>query len=248
MIILLLLFLLGLFCLGFWCSIQILQWFVDFLSANYAVTVATLSPVEAVMNIMQLTLLLMLIVCLPGILLFIISYVRPALYDHERRLLIYVPVSFALGVAGSVFGWFLSIKVFIPYFDGFSHLLRLQSMWSLNYLTGFVITNLLIFFLIFQVPLLVLVLHGLKILNVQDLGRLRRMVIVVSLIFGAVVTPPDVVSQLVVALPFYLLFELSVQYCRRKEKRLADRMPRFVKPKPKPKPKSKPRRKAARRK
>ncbi|GBR72561.1 twin arginine-targeting protein translocase TatC [Candidatus Termititenax aidoneus] len=198
-----------------------LQWFVDFLSANYAVTVATLSPVEAVMNIMQLTLLLMLIVCLPLILLFIISYVRPALYEHEQRLLFYVPISFTLGLAGSVFGWFLAIKIFIPYFDSFSHLLQLHSMWSLNYLTGFVITNLLIFFLIFQVPLLVVVLHSLNILKVQDIGRLRRMVVLASVIIGAIVTPPDVISQLVVALPFYLLFELSIQYCRYKEWRTA---------------------------
>ncbi|MDR1453652.1 MAG: twin-arginine translocase subunit TatC [Candidatus Margulisbacteria bacterium] len=233
----LLLFLLGLFCLGFWCSIHILQWFVDFLSASYAVTVATLSPVEAVMNVMQLTLLLMLIVCLPAILLFILNYVRPALYERERRLLIYVPISFALGIAGSVFGWFLAIKVFIPYFDSFSHLLQLQSMWSLNYLTGFVITNLLIFFLVFQVPLLVLVLYSLKILDVQDISRLRRVVIVISLIFGAIVTPPDVVSQLTVALPFYLLFELSVQYCRYKEKRAVAKIaktPRRAKPKKAP--------------
>jgi sec-independent protein translocase protein TatC len=194
---------------------------VDFLSTNYAVTVATLSPVEAVMNIMQLTLLLMLIVCLPLVLLFIISYVRPALYDHEQRLLIYVPLSFVLGVAGSIFGWFLAIKIFIPYFDGFSHLLQLHSMWSLNYLTGFVITNLLIFFLIFQVPLLVVVLYNLKILKLQDIGKLRRVVILASVIIGAVVTPPDVISQLVVALPFYLLFELSIQYCRYREWRTA---------------------------
>ena len=90
-------------------------------------------------------------------------------------------------------------------------------MWSLGYLTGFVIMILFIFFLIFQIPLIVIVLHGLNILKTKNITALRKAVIVASVVIGAIVTPPDVISQLIVAVPFYLLFELSIQYCRWKD-------------------------------
>ncbi|GBR76330.1 twin arginine-targeting protein translocase TatC [Candidatus Termititenax persephonae] len=215
--------LLILFVAGFYASVHILQWFVDYLAIRYTVNVATLSPLEAVMNIMQLTLLLVLMVCLPILVFVFISYIRPALYLHERRLLIYVPLSLLLGALGALFGWYLSVEIFIPYFDGFSRLLQLQNMWSLNYLTSFVIMDLFIFFLVFQIPLIVTVLHSLGFLQTKNMVSLRKIVVLLSVVLGAVVTPPDVISQLIVAAPLYVLFELSIQYCRFKDSRQARR-------------------------
>ena len=218
MILLVLIILLGLFLAGFYFAIQILHWLTTHLAAIYNVQVAVLSPVEAIMSIMQLTLLLLLIVCLPLVLLAIISYIRPALYANERRLLLYAPLSLVLGVLGSLFSLYLSLNIFIPYFDNFSQILGVQNLWSLERLAGFIIGNLFVFFLIFQVPLVIRLLHALGWIKIKDVHFLRKVIIVISLIVAALVTPPDVPSQLIVAFPFYLLFELSIQYCRYKEK------------------------------
>jgi sec-independent protein translocase protein TatC len=214
----LLLFFLLLFGAAFYCSVHILQWLVGYLSAAYNVNVAILSPMEAVLNIMQLALLLLLIIGLPALLLWAVSYVRPALYAHERRYLHYVPLSLIFGLLGSAFGWYLATSVFLPYFENFSRMLNVQNIWSLNYLLGFVLTNLLVFFLVFQIPLVVIILRGLGFIKTAKLASLRKIVILISVVVGALITPPDAVSQLIVALPFYLLFELSIQYCRLKEK------------------------------
>ena len=224
---LLILLLLGLFCIGFYYAVQILQWLVSYLSAVYNIQLAVLSPMESILNIMQLTLLLMLVVCVPLILWALIAYVRPALYAKERGYLLYVPVSLLLGILGGVFGWYLSIRIFLPYFAGFAKILNVQNLWSLNYLVGFIITNLFVFFLVFQLPIVIVVLHSLGILKTRDMAVVRKLVVVISLVIGALVTPPDVASQLMVALPFYLLFELSVQYCRFKEKLAARRTLRY---------------------
>jgi sec-independent protein translocase protein TatC len=218
LILLILSLLLGLFLSGFYCSIQALRWLVNYVSAAYQVQAAILSPPEAILSIMQLTLLFMLIVSAPALLLFVIRYVRPALYDSERRILMYVPVSLGLGVLGSLFGLYLALNIFLPYFNGFSQLLGAQNIWALERLSGFVISNMFIFFLLFQTPLVILFLHGLGWLKTTNLTLLRKVVLIVALIAGAIVTPPDVASQIIVALPIYLLVELSIQYCRCKEK------------------------------
>lgn len=220
------LFLLILFCISFYYSVQILQWLVSYLSATYSVQLAVLSPMEAVLNIMQLALLLMLIVCVPLILLALLNYIRPALYEKERQFLAYIPVSLVLGLMGSAFGWYMATQIFLPYFSNFSKMLNVQNLWSLNYLAGFIITNLFIFFLVFQLPIIVVVLHRLGILKTQNMTFVRKLVVVISLVVGAIVTPTlDIATQLIVAVPFYLLFELSIQYCRLKEK-LAVKKPR----------------------
>ena len=218
MILLLLSLLLGLFLAGFYCSVQILRWLVGYISVAYQVQAAILSPLGAIVSIMQLTLLFMLVVSAPLLLLIIISYVRPALYASERRILVYAPVSLGLGVLGSLFGLYLSLHVFLPYFNGFSRLLGVQNIWDLEQLSGFVIGNTFIFFLLFQTPLAILLLHRLGWLKTDNLALLRKVVLIVALVVGALVTPPDVTSQLIVALPIYLLVELSIQYCRFREK------------------------------
>ncbi|MDR1997003.1 MAG: twin-arginine translocase subunit TatC [Candidatus Margulisbacteria bacterium] len=225
MLLLLLIFLAGLFAAGFYFAVHILRWLVAYLAAGYGVNIAILSPMEAIISIMQLALLLTLIVCVPVIILLFINYVRPALYENERRILVYVPVGLALGCAGSLFGWYLSLHIFLPYFEKFSRLLGVQNVWTLEHLTGFVIGNLFIFFLVFQIPLIIISLHALGLLKTGDMALLRKVVLVAALVIGATVTPPDVASQLLVALPFYLLFELSIQYCRFKEKRQKKKLP-----------------------
>jgi len=158
-------------------------------------------------------------VLLPFILLWIINYLRPALYDHERRYLSLVPTVYFLSIVGMVVGWYVSVVVLIPQLQSFSGIAGIQNLWSINNIVSFILCNLWVCAVMFQIPLVISSLHSLKLINLKKLANARKTVIVVAIIIGAVVTPTvDAISQFVVAGIIYFLFEGSIQYCLVKEK------------------------------
>ncbi len=210
-----LIFLLILFSAGYYASLKILNLLVSYFTTSYKdISVIALTPYDIVVTILRLDLLMMTAVVLPFLLVAGINYVLPALYEKEKRLLYYVPVMAVLGTLGIVFGWAMAIKIFIPYLQNFATLVNITNSWSVIELISFILTICTIFAVVFQIPIVVTVLVNLNVIKLDQLVRLRKGIVVLALIFGAAVTPQtDPVSQLVVALPFYLLFELSIQFC-----------------------------------
>jgi sec-independent protein translocase protein TatC len=212
------LLIIGLLSGGFVLSTRLLDFFVSFITANFNIAVIALSPADVLLTILKLDFLLIFIVILPFLISWFVFYIRPALYAHERGVLSYIPLMYLFSMLGLFFGWLLSVKVFIPYFYKFAELINIHNSWSIDNLIAFIVLNCIISVVIFQVPILVVVLHRFGLIKLNKLTELRKVVILIAVIFGALFTPPDVASQMLVAIPFYLLFELTIQYCRFKEK------------------------------
>jgi sec-independent protein translocase protein TatC len=119
-----------------------------------------------------------------------------------------------LAVFGCFAGWMLSLNYFIPFFQKFANSFGIQNNWTVVNLVSFIFANCMIFMIVMQVPLVVIILFNLGILKLNNLTLLRKVMAVVAVTFGAAATPTvDIFSQLLVAVPFYLLFEVALQYC-----------------------------------
>ncbi len=197
---------------GFWASVKLMHFFVTFLQANFGIAVVSLAPQDVILTLLKIDLLLVFVVILPFLLIITINYVRPALYEEERRYFKYVPIIYFFSVAGCLFGWFICTRVFIPYFLKFSGLIAVSNAWSISNIISFIIFTLLAFLIVFNTPILFSILFNNNILKIREIRFIRKVVIAISAIIGAIFSPPDIVSQLIIALPMYLLFEITVQW------------------------------------
>lgn len=147
------------------------------------------------------------------------AFVRPALYPEERTLaLVWLFAAVFLFAAGVAFGYtavFLSALSFFVYVGADMALPLLAIDRYVNFLLAFVIP----FGLIFEMPLACTILAKAGLLHSETLRKGRRFAILLSFIVGAFLTPPDVVSQIMMALPTVLLFEISIGCVKWAERR-----------------------------
>lgn len=218
---------------GYGIAAKILVWAVHYFQTVYGLTVISLSPVDVIMSILKIDFVMVSATILPILILLAVAYITPALYEHERRVLRYIPMSVLLASLGAVAGYWLSLKHFIPFFQKFANSLGVVNQWTVINLVNFIFTNCMIFMITMQVPLVVIILFNIGILKLNNLLQLRKVVIVLAVIFGAAATPTvDIFSQMLVAVPFYLLFEIALQYCLLKQrftKTVPDAWPRPAK-------------------
>jgi sec-independent protein translocase protein TatC len=159
---------------------------------------------------MKVTLLIAFILALPWVFYQLWAFVAPGLYAHEKRLVLPLVISssvlFMLGVAFCYFFVFGRVFHFISAFAPSSIAVTPDIE---NYL-DFVMSMCLAFGATFEVPVVVVILVRMGLVSVEKLKSIRPYVIVGAFVVAAIVTPPDVVSQLALALPMCLLYELGL--------------------------------------
>jgi sec-independent protein translocase protein TatC len=159
---------------------------------------------------MKVAMLVAVVVSLPYTLYQIWAFVAPGLYQHEKRFAIPVIVlSTLLFLVGMAFAYFLVFPVVFGFItrtapEGVAVMTDIG-----NYL-DFVITLFLAFGLAFEVPVVVVMLVKLGMVSVATLKEIRSYVIVGAFVIGAIFTPPDVISQVMLAVPLWLLYEAGV--------------------------------------
>jgi len=158
----------------------------------------------------QVTLLLAFIVALPWVLYQAWAFVAPGLYAHEKRLIAPLVISSSvLFIAGVAFCYFFVFGVVFKFINGFAPKSISVAPDIENYLS-FVMTMFLAFGLTFEVPIVVIVLVRMGLVSVEKLKSIRPYVVVGAFVIAAVVTPPDITSQFLLALPLWLLFEIGL--------------------------------------
>lgn len=162
----------------------------------------------------KVTLLVSFLVALPYVLYQVWAFVAPGLYSHEKRLVLPLVVTssilFFVGMSFAYFVVFPSVFKFMAAIapQGVAWMTDIEKYFS------FVLTMFIAFGVTFETPVAVVVLVRLGIVNVQQLKQARPYVIVGAFVVGAIFTPPDVVSQLLLAIPVCLLYEGGVWVAR----------------------------------
>jgi sec-independent protein translocase protein TatC len=159
---------------------------------------------------MKVTLLLAFILALPWVFYQLWAFVAPGLYAHEKRLVLPLVISSSLLFIGGVaFCYFFVFGRVFHFIGEFAPASIAVTPDIENYL-DFVMSMCLAFGATFEVPVVVVILVRMGIVSIVKLREIRSYVIVGAFVIAAIVTPPDVVSQLALAIPMCLLYELGL--------------------------------------
>ncbi len=163
---------------------------------------------------MKVTLMLAFLLALPYVLYQVWAFVAPGLYAHEKKL---VPPL----IAASVFLFFvgMSFAYFVVFPTVFAFVNRfapegVMVMTDIDKYLSFVMSTFLAFGITFEVPVIVIVLVRVGLVSIAKLKEIRPYVIVGAFVVGAIFTPPDMLSQFMLALPLWLLYELGIILAR----------------------------------
>ncbi|MGM0420242.1 MAG: twin-arginine translocase subunit TatC [Bacillota bacterium] len=169
-----------------------------------------IKPTEAFFTYIKVSLLAGLIIALPVVLYQFWSFILPALQDREKKYLnILLPVSLILFAVGIAFCFFIVLPLGMKFLLNFGSI-ELEPMISISYYISFLTSLLLPFGLIFQLPLVINLLVKWGLVKLQSLTAFRKYIVVIIFVVSAILTPPDIITQLFMAGPLIILYEGSI--------------------------------------
>ena len=152
-----------------------------------------------------------LVICFPVVAYEVYAFCSPGLTKRERTFfigsLLAGTVFFVIGVA---FARYISLPFVLRFLIQFTGEVDVAASISIQQYIGFLLTIFVVFGLVFELPVVSVLLTGLGLIRAEWLKKGRKVMIVVIFLLAAIITPPDVVSQVMVALPMILLYELSI--------------------------------------
>jgi len=150
------------------------------------------------------------VLALPVVLYQMWAFVAPGLYTHEKRLVLpLVLASFILFLIGMAFAYFLVFPVVFAFMSAVAPE-GVAWMTDIEKYFGFALTTFMAFGLTFEVPVVVMVLIRMGVVSIDKMKAARPYVIVGAFVVAAIFTPPDVISQFMLAVPLCLLYELGI--------------------------------------
>ncbi len=173
-----------------------------------------IAPTEAFFAHLKVAFLAGLVVAWPFICYQIWTFVVPGLYDYERRYTLpFVVGATVMFLLGGAFVYTLILPLGMAFLLAYGSAL-LVPMISVGAYVSFAVRLFLAFGLVFELPLVVVLLAKLGLVTPQTLARNRKYVVVLSFLVAAVLTPPDVFTQVLMALPLLVLYEISIWLVR----------------------------------
>jgi sec-independent protein translocase protein TatC len=181
-----------------------------------------ISPTEAFFVNLKISFFTALSASVPVILYQAWAFVAPGLLSGEKKQGLRLIVSSTLFfIIGASFCFFIVLPLGLKFLIGYGGDL-LTPMLSIGAFIGFCIKLMFVFGLVFQLPLIVIFLHSLDLVTIEQLKNFRGYLIVSSFVISAVITPPDIFTQVLLALPLMILYETSlifIRVFRKKEKK-----------------------------
>jgi sec-independent protein translocase protein TatC len=164
---------------------------------------------------MKVTMLVAFIIALPVVMYQLWAFIAPGLYLHERKLILPLVVSsYTLFIIGMAFAYFLVFPTVFKFMASYNAPLGAEMSTDIDNYLSFAMTTFLAFGITFEVPVVVVVLVRMGIVPLAKLKEIRPYVIVGAFVISAIVTPPDILSQLLLAVPMTLLYELGLLVAR----------------------------------
>ncbi len=164
---------------------------------------------------MKVTMLVAFLIALPVVMYQLWAFIAPGLYLHERKLILPLVISsYTLFLIGMAFAYFLVFPTVFKFMASYNAPLGAEMSTDIDNYLSFAMTTFLAFGITFEVPVVVVVLVRMGMVSLAKLREIRPYVIVGAFVISAIVTPPDVLSQLLLAVPMTLLYELGLLIAR----------------------------------
>ncbi len=171
----------------------------------------------------QISFIMGAVIAFPWIFYQLWLFIKPALYDNERNVMRFFTLSaWFFFIIGILFGYLIVLPFSLNFFANYNLNDSLENLYQLKDYIGYITMTTLSAGLMFEMPLVILILTRLGLVTPNDLRQYRRHAFVIILILSAIITPPDVISQFLITIPVYLLYEFSIavsSWVVRKEKK-----------------------------
>ena len=199
---------------AFLVSPKILNFLINIIIADSKITLNFFSPAEVFILQIKTAIVIDLIVCFPYIAKKIWDFILPALYENERKFIKnIVLISTFLFICGAGFCIFVILPLVIKFGLSFSSQ-NINPMFGVSNIINLVLMMSIAFGVMFQMPLITNAIIKSKIVSYKSVSHLRPYIFTAILIVAAILTPPDVVSQLMLTIPTYLLFEIGLLFSK----------------------------------
>lgn len=199
-------------CLAF--APKLVTVFTD-MGRDYDYVFVYLAPQELLMEYFSIAFIGSLVISFPVLAYHIYAFCSPGLTGKERS---YIQLGLFAGtlffLLGVTFARLISVPFMLRFLISFTGEVDVSASISIQQYISFLITVFLIFGIVFEMPVVTVVLTALGILRAEWLAKARKFMIVGIFFLAAVITPPDVISQILIAVPMLLLYELSIVLCR----------------------------------
>jgi sec-independent protein translocase protein TatC len=183
-------------------------------SLPHGATLIATNVISPFMVPIKITLMAAFLLALPVVLYQVWAFVAPGLYLHEKKLVLPLVVSSTVLFFGGVaFCYFFVFKQVFAFIQSFAPK-TITAAPDIEAYLGFVLNMFIAFGAAFEVPVVVVVLARLGMVSIDKLKAFRGYFVVLAFIIAAVITPPDVVSQLALAVPMCLLYEVGIWAAR----------------------------------
>jgi sec-independent protein translocase protein TatC len=160
---------------------------------------------------MQFAFIIAFILTSPVLLYQLWAFISPGLYEKERKVtLSYIPLSLFLFLSGVAFSYFVLFPFVIDFMKGFAERLSINQVIGINEYFQFLFQLTIPFGLLFQLPVIVMFLTRLGIVTPMFLMKIRKYAYFVLLVIAALITPPELLSHLMVTFPLLVLYEISI--------------------------------------
>jgi len=189
---------------------------IDVMLGDNKISLNYFSPMEVFLLQMKMAAVLDFLFCFPYIAYRIWLFILPALYENERRFIRSLVLnSSALFIIGAAFCVAFILPLIINFGVSFATS-NIQAVFGISNIIGLALTMSVVFGVMFQFPLITYALIHSGIVSYESVKSKRSYIFVTILIIAGILTPPDIVSQLMLTVPTYLLFEAGLFFARRK--------------------------------
>jgi len=173
-----------------------------------------IEPQEALFANIKIAFFIGIFLSLPFVLFLTWKFIAEGLYDYERRyVLIFGPLSYVLFILGVAFGYFVIVPIGIKFLLGFATE-YISPMITVSKYVSFVGTMSMNFGLVFELPLIILFLTKIGVVTPAFLIERRKHAVVILFVLAAIFTPPDAITQCLMAVPLMLLYEVGIIFSK----------------------------------
>ena len=199
-------------CLAF--APGILTMLMD-MGKDYGYRLVYIAPQELLMVQLSVALIGSLVVAFPVIAYHIYGFCSPGLKTKEKTVIILTMLAgTAFFLIGVLFAYTITVPFMLRFLIQFTGVVTVSASISIQEYVNFLLTVFIIFGLVFEMPVISSLLSMLGILRAEWLKKARKAAIVLIFVLAAIITPPDVISQIMVAIPMIALYEVSILLCR----------------------------------
>ena len=191
----------------------------DMINKAPSISFIFIAPAELFMSYLKIAFIFGAVLAFPVILYNIWMFLRPGLNTDERRLILRALISGSfLFIIGAIFGYLVVLPMTINFFTSFQ-IEEIRAMISFSNYLSFTTSFILAFGLVFEVPIIMVIVVKLGITNTEVLKQNKKVAVLIIFILAAILTPPDMVSQTLLAIPMIILFEIGLYFAKAVEKK-----------------------------